>query len=104
MSKAQEELAAEQRAVRRKTKEDADLLQSLIAHKGWARYVELVESAGQLQMKTLREPLENTFQVTKSEYAKGTLNGLENAVKLPYLMIAEAKDAYGHTDDEEATT
>lgn len=88
----EEEILAQQREIRRKTKEDAELLAGLIKHPGWARYIALIEAVGQNYNQTLNEPLENVMLVTKHEYAKGALKGLTLAASLPHLKMREAQD------------
>lgn len=92
-----EQSTREQRA---KTLKDAELLQGLIAHPGWATFIELIEHVGQNFYKQAMRPLNNTFEVTQTEYAKGTLNGLQSAVEMPSRKIAEAKLLRNPSDEE----
>lgn len=83
-----EQSTREQRA---KTLKDADLLQGLIAHPGWKVFCELIQTVGQNYYATLMTPLQNTSEVTQTEYAKGALNGLQTAASLPQSKIEESK-------------
>src|SRR6266403_1074434 len=94
-----EGIAAEQRADRRKIREDAETFETLVKSPGWKRYLELVEQVGQNFHAKLMTPLESTFEVVKMEHAKGALYGLNIAASLPGAKIAEARDLRG--GDEE---
>lgn len=94
----QEKELREQRA---KTLKDAELLESLVAHPGWAVYCELIQTVGQNFYVQLMTPLENAFESTKTEYAKGTLNGLQSAVAMPSRKIAESKSLRNPNHEEE---
>ena len=96
----EEEILSQQRELRRKTKEDAELLAGLVKHPGWARYIALIEAVGQNFNHTLNEPLENVMLVTRTEYAKGALKGLSLAATLPYTKMQEAREL--SPGDEEA--
>ncbi len=97
----EEEIAAKQREETSKIREDAELLQSLIAHPGWKPYMRLIEMVGQNYNKTLNEPLSNTFECVRTEYAKGALMGLTLAASLPNSKINEAAELRKTTDEDE---
>lgn len=89
--------AREQRV---KTLKDAEVLESLIAHPGWKVYVELIEKVGQNLHEQIMAPLENVLLVTQTEYQKGTLNGLQAAVRLAHSKIAESKSLRNLSNEE----
>jgi hypothetical protein len=99
--KTLDEIAASQRADRRKIREDAELFETLVKSPGWKRYLELVEQVGQNFYVKLMTPLDNSFEVVKLEYAKGALNGLNAAASLPGAKIAEARELRREAGDEE---
>lgn len=98
MDRTVEDIAATQRAERRKIREDAELFETLVASPGWKRYLELIETVGQNFYVKLMTPLDNSLEVVKSEHAKGALYGLNTAASLPGAKIAEARELRG---DEE---
>lgn len=95
-----DELRRSTQEQRAKTLKDAEVLESLIAHPGWAIYRELIQTVGQNFYVQLMTPLENALESTKTEYAKGTLNGLQSAVELPSIKIAEAKSLRNPSNEE----
>lgn len=99
METTKQEIESEQRAERRKVKEDAELLEGLMKHPGWARYLALIEANAQVHHKKAMMPLENLMLATASEYAKGTLYGLTLAASLPSAKIQEAAELR-QPDDE----
>lgn len=92
MPEVAKEIESEQRAERRKIREDSELLEGLMKHPGWARYMALIEAVGQNFHREAMLPLENLMLATKGEYAKGTLNGLTLAASLPSAKIREASE------------
>lgn len=96
-----DEIDTAQRAERVTIRNDAELLQGLMMHPGWKRYLALIEAVGQNYNKTLNLPLENMFEVTKSEYAKGALMGLTLAATLPSTKIREANELTRNTETED---
>lgn len=95
-----DEIAAAQRKDRSTIKADAELMQSLMKHPGWARYLSMIEAVSQNFYRQAMKPLENTLEVTKSEYAKGTLNGLSAAAQLPSAKIREYAELTKKPDAE----
>ena len=98
--KVAKEIEADQRADRRKIKEDAELLDGLMKHPGWPRYLALIEAVGQNFHQEAMMPLENLMLATKSEYAKGALKGLTLAASLPSSKIREASELTRNEEDE----
>jgi hypothetical protein len=82
---------------------DAELMEQLLNHPGWKRYISLVESVGQNYFAQVAAPLENIFEATKGEYAKGTLNGLTLATSLPRSKIEESKSLRNPSNEEDNT-
>lgn len=97
---AEKEILDQQRVQARQVREDAELLEGLMLHKGWPRFKALVESVAQNYYVTAMKPLETLDGAVKAEYAKGTLNGLTLAASLPHLKMKEAQDL-GRTPTEE---
>jgi hypothetical protein len=96
------EIEVEQRAHRRQVRTDAELLADLMKHKGWPRYMALLEAVAQNHHVAIMKPLENVHEVTKMEFAKGVLNGLSLAAAMPGLKIKEAQELVrANSDDEE---
>lgn len=87
-----EEISREERQRRHQLKADAEVFQTLVKHPGWARYMALCEVAGNNFNKTLMQPLENSLQVVKTEFAKGALYGIQGVASLPHAKIKEAAD------------
>ena len=100
MDKVVDEIEAKQRAERRQIIEDAELFQGLLTHKGWPRYVALVEAMAQNYHAIVMRPLELTYEVTKPEFAKGVLNGLSIATAAPGMKIAEARTLQNVEDEQ----
>ena len=92
MDRTVEEIQRDQRADRRKIREDAEMFEVLVKSPGWKRYLELVEQVGQNFHVKLMTPLESSLEVVKMEHAKGALYGLNIAASLPGAKIAEARD------------
>lgn len=101
MNKTIDEIEASQREERRSIKDDAEKLQGLIKHPGWESYMRLIEAVAQNYNKTLNLPLDNVFEVTRSEYAKGALMGLTLAATLPSTKIREANELTRNTETDE---
>jgi hypothetical protein len=93
-----DELTSEQRLQRQQIRDDAEVLQSLIKHPGWARYIALLEIAGNNFNKTLMQPLSSALESVRTEYAKGALYGIQGAASLPHAKIREAADLNKKTD------
>lgn len=87
-----DELGREERQRRQQLRDDAEIFQTLVKHPGWARFMALCEVAGNNFNKTLMQPLENTQQVVKMEFAKGALYGIQGVASLPHAKIKEAAD------------
>jgi len=94
------ELEVKQRLERRQVREDAELFAELMKHKGWGRYMALVESIAQNYHATIMKPLDNVMEVTRPEFAKGVLSGLTLATAIPQLKINEAHEIKRATDEE----
>ena len=94
------EIEAKQRAERRRVIEDAELFQSLLTHKGWSRYVGLIETLAQNYHGAIMRPLESSLEVTKVEFAKGVLSGLSLATAAPGLKITEAQSLRTQEDEQ----
>lgn len=92
MPTTEEEIQSEQRAQARQVREDAELLEGLMLHKGWPRFKALVEAVAQNYYATAMKPLEKLDDAVRVEYAKGTLNGLTLAASLPHLKMQEAQN------------
>lgn len=88
----QDELASDERDRRRRAIKDSEAFETLLKHPGWEAYLRLIEAVAQNYYKTTMMPLENVFEVTKTEHAKGTLYGLNLAASLPHAKIQEAKE------------
>lgn len=95
------EIETAQRAERVTVKNDADLFQGLMMHPGWKRYLALIEAVAQNYNKEAMRPLENVFEATKAEYAKGALFGLTLAATLPSAKIREANELTRNTEIED---
>jgi hypothetical protein len=91
-SPAINEIEVEQRAQRRQIRSDAELLGDLMRHKGWPRYMSLIEAVGQNYHVKIMQPIENVMEATKCEFAKGVLSGLSLATAMPSLKIKEAQE------------
>lgn len=101
MDKTTKEIANSQRKDRTTVKADAELMQSLIKHPGWPRYMAMIEAVGQNFNNQMMQPLVNVMEVTKTEYAKGALTGLSVAASLPSAKIREASDLSNQSADDE---
>lgn len=91
-NKVADELGQERRKLEREVKEDGELMQGLMAHPGWPRYLKMIEAVSQNFYNTVMMPLKSTQDCVASEYAKGTLNGLSVAASLPSAKIREMQD------------
>lgn len=100
MEKTAAEIAEAQKKERRVIKEDAELLAGLMKHLGWPRYLALIEAVSQNYHRTVMTPLANSFEVTKTEFAKGALTGLSLAAALPSTKIREASELAKTPDAE----
>jgi hypothetical protein len=94
------EIERKQRAERAQVREDAELFADMMKHKGWGRYMALVESIAQNYHSTIMKPLDNVMEATKPEFAKGVLSGLSLATAIPQLKINEAHELRRATDEE----
>ena len=95
------EIELQQRAQRRQIREDAELFGELMKHKGWARYITLIETISQNYHNTIMKPIDNVLEATKPEFAKGVLNGLTLAIAIPSLKIREAHELNPQRADDE---
>ena len=94
------EIEQQQRTQRRQIREDAELFDELMKHKGWPRYLSLVESIAQNYHATIMKPLDNALETTRTEFAKGVLSGLTLATAIPQLKINEAHELRRAVEDE----
>jgi hypothetical protein len=94
------EIELQQRQQRRQIREDAELFGELMKHKGWPRYISLIETIAQNYHGTIMKPLDNVMEATKPEFAKGVLSGLTLATAIPGLKIQEAHQLSPQRDDE----
>jgi len=94
------EIEQQQRTQRRQIREDAELFDELMKHKGWPRYLSLVESIAQNYHATIMKPLDNALETTRTEFAKGVLSGLTLATAIPQLKINEAHEMRRAVEDE----
>jgi len=94
------EIERKQRAERAQVREDAELLAGLVAHKGWGRYMAMIEAIAQNYHTTIMKPMENILEATKPEFAKGVLSGLTLATALPQMKINEAQELRRSSEDE----
>ena len=94
------EIERKQREERRQVIEDAELFNALMTHKGWGRYMALIEAVAQNYHATIMRPLDSSLEVTKLEFAKGVLSGLTLATAVPGMKIKEAHDVRPQEDDE----
>jgi DNA-binding FadR family transcriptional regulator len=94
------EIEAAQRAAQRQIREDAELFGQLMKHKGWPRYMALVEAIAQNYHSTIMKPLDSVLEATKPEFAKGVLSGLTLATAIPQLKINEAHELRRPSEDE----
>jgi hypothetical protein len=87
-----EDIEKQQRAERQQIRSDAELLKQLVAHKGWPRYLALIERVAQNHYANVMKPVDNLLESTRVEYAKGILGGLTAATSLPAMKIREAQE------------
>jgi hypothetical protein len=95
------EIERDQRSQTRQVREDAELFHDLMRHKGWARYMTLVETVGQNYHAGIMAPLESVLGCTKMEFNKGVLSGLTLAAALPNMKIKEAQELRSKSGDDE---
>lgn len=98
---AKTELSQDERMRRRQVREDAELFGELLKHKGWPRYMALVEAVAQNHHAGVMKPVENILESAKIEYHKGVLTGLSAAASLPQMKINEAHDLVRRAQEEE---
>lgn len=96
----EDEIITQQREILRQVRSDAELMTQLMAHKGWPRYLALIEAVGQNYYKAAVAPLTTMDSALPAEYAKGALNGLTLAATLPQSKINEAKELNPRSDEE----
>jgi hypothetical protein len=96
-----DDIERKQREERIQVRKVAELFESLMAHPGWPKYIALVETIGQNYHGTIMKPLENVFEATKIEFAKGVLSGLSLATAIPRLKINEAQELRRSAPEEE---
>jgi len=94
------EIEVKQRMEQRQIREDAELLSALMAHKGWGRYMSLIETVAQNYHAAVMKPCETVWEMPKGEFAKGMLSGMSLATQLPALKIKEAQELRGSRDEE----
>lgn len=94
------DIERQQRKDREAIRADAELFAALLAHKGWGRYMALIETLAQNYHATIMRPLESSLEVTKTEFAKGVLSGLSLATAVPNLKIREAQELRRTSEDE----
>lgn len=99
-SEASREIEQKQRQERETLRRDAELLEALLTHPGWPRYKALIEAVAQNFYAAVMKPMENSLEVTRTEFAKGTLNGLTLASSLPGMKIKEAQEMRRPDDDD----
>jgi len=95
------DIELKQREERRQVREDAELFAGLIAHKGWPRFIALIDAVAQNHHAAVMKPLENVLESTKVEFAKGVLSGLSLAATLPHMKMREALELRPADSDEE---
>lgn len=101
MTDVTDDIAADQRAANRKLRDEATQLESLVTHPGWKIYLTLIEAVGQNYHKALMEPLNNSFECVKAEFAKGALTGLSLAAQITSAKLREAQELTTTTDSDE---
>lgn len=95
------EIERKQRAERAQIRSDAELFDELMKHKGWIRYMSLIETIAQNYHASIMKPLENVMETTKTEFAKGVLSGLSLATAVPNLKIREAHELRREASQED---
>lgn len=92
MATTEQDIASQQRIERQQIKQDAEVLQSLIKHPGWPRFMALIEKVGNNYQTEIMRPSQNSLELVKMEFAKGALTGLSAAAHLPSAKIKEAAE------------
>lgn len=100
MDQAVNEIDRQQRAERIHIREDAELFDAMMKHKGWGRYMALIEVIAQNYHATIMKPLDSVLDTTRTEFAKGVLSGLSLATAVPQLKIREAQELRRQVDEE----
>lgn len=95
-----DELKDEAQQRNAKVREQAAAMQVLINLPAWKIFQEMVQESGQVHYATMTQPLETVDMCVKTEYAKGTLNGLGLCVSLPYRKIEELKSLRVTSNEE----
>jgi hypothetical protein len=98
------DIELQQRRQAAETRESAELFNDLMRHKGWGRYMALVEVIAQNYHAAIMKPLDSSLEVVKVEFAKGVLSGLSLATAIPGMKIKEAQElrrSGGDSEDEE---
>lgn len=98
---AREDLKEDAQKQHEQMRRDAELMTQLVAHPAWARFCSLIETVGANYFDTVCAPLDNVFEVTRTEYAKGTLNGLKLCAQLPHSMIEQSKSLRAPSNEED---
>lgn len=83
------------------TRRDAELMEQLVVHPAWKRLCDLIEVVGGNYFDQVCAPLDNVMEVVRTEFAKGTLNGLKLAASLPHAKIEESKSIRAPSNEEE---
>lgn len=100
-TKTAKELGTAQRADLQTLRKDAELMESLLKHPGWPRFMTMIEAVGQNFQRAAMQPIENALESVKTEHAKGALTGLTVAAQLPSAKIREAEDLLSLSADDE---
>jgi len=87
-----DDIDARQRMERQALRSDAEQFASMITHKGWARYLQMIDAVAQNYHKQLMTPVESLLETPKMEFAKGVLSGLSLAAALPQMKMNEARE------------
>jgi hypothetical protein len=95
-----DDIESKQRRERQQIRDDAELFEDLMRHKGWRRYLAMVEIVAQNYHATVMKPLETLLEMPKTEFAKGALTGLSLATQLPIMKIREAVELRRPSEDE----
>jgi hypothetical protein len=95
------EIERQQRQQAATVREDAELFHELMRHKGWGRYMALVEVIAQNYHGAIMKPLDSSLEVVKVEFAKGVLSGLSLATAIPQMKITEAQQLRRSSEDDE---
>jgi hypothetical protein len=96
-----DDIARQQRLERSQIREDAELFGDLMRHKGWGRYMALIEKVAQNHYANVMKPLDSSLECVKIEYAKGVLGGLTLATAIPQMKITEAQGLRRLAEDDE---